>query len=73
LDPTEQVLPEDGDRIQFPKRCVFKEKRDGVLNKDKTMGNVQKRNICRILSVFSENDLSKNTGSDYIVSPLTVL
>jgi hypothetical protein len=26
LGPTEQVLPEDGDRIQSPKRCVFKYK-----------------------------------------------
>jgi hypothetical protein len=24
LGPTEQILPEDGDRIQTPKRCVLK-------------------------------------------------
>jgi hypothetical protein len=27
-------------------RNVLKEKQDGVLDKDKTMDNVQKRNIC---------------------------
>jgi hypothetical protein len=26
LGPTEQVLPEDGDRIQTPKLCVLKNK-----------------------------------------------
>jgi hypothetical protein len=31
-------FPEDGDRIQSPKRCV--------LNKSRTMDNVQKGNIC---------------------------
>jgi hypothetical protein len=36
------VLPEDGDRI-------LKNKEDGVLVKDKTIDNVQKRNICRNL------------------------
>jgi hypothetical protein len=41
-----EVLPEDGDRIQFPKRCVLKEKQDDFLNKDKMMDNVQKHNIC---------------------------
>jgi hypothetical protein len=45
LDPTEQILPEDGDRFQSPKRCVLKYKQDGVLNKDNKMDNVQKRNI----------------------------
>jgi hypothetical protein len=29
LGPTEQVLPEDGDRIQSPKRRVLKNKQDG--------------------------------------------
>jgi hypothetical protein len=37
--------PEDGDRIQSPKRCVLKEKQDDILNKDETLDNVQKRNI----------------------------
>jgi hypothetical protein len=32
--------------IQSPKRCVLKEKQDDILDKDKTMNNVQKRNIC---------------------------
>jgi hypothetical protein len=32
-----QVLPEDGDKIQSPKRCV--------LNKNRTMANVQKHNV----------------------------
>jgi hypothetical protein len=38
LDPTEYVLPEDGHRIQFPKRCVLKEKQDDILNKDNDDG-----------------------------------
>jgi hypothetical protein len=28
LGPTEQVLPEDGDRIQSPKRCSLKNKQE---------------------------------------------
>jgi hypothetical protein len=43
-----QVLPEDGDRIQSPRRCVMKNKQDGVLDKDRTMDNVQEHNICDI-------------------------
>jgi hypothetical protein len=46
LAPTEKFLPEDGDRIPSPKRCVLKNTQDGVLDKDKTMDNVQKHNIC---------------------------
>jgi hypothetical protein len=38
--------PEDGDRVQFPKRCILENKQDGVLDKEKTMDNVQKRNVC---------------------------
>jgi hypothetical protein len=43
-----RFLPEDGDTIQFPKRCVLKCKQEDILNKDKMMDNVQKRraNIC---------------------------
>jgi hypothetical protein len=37
MGPTEQVSPEDRDRIQSPKRCVFKNKQDGVLDQDKTL------------------------------------
>jgi hypothetical protein len=33
LGPTEQVLPEDGNRIQSPKRSVLKYKQDGVSDK----------------------------------------
>jgi hypothetical protein len=40
-----KVLPEDKDRIQSPKPCVLKNKEDGVLDKDRTMDNVQKNNI----------------------------
>jgi hypothetical protein len=40
------VLPEDGDRIRSPKRCVLKNNQDGVLDQDKTMDNVQEHNIC---------------------------
>jgi hypothetical protein len=43
--PTEYVLPEDGDRIQSPKR-VLKHKQDDVLDKDKKMDNVQTCSIC---------------------------
>jgi hypothetical protein len=46
LGPIEKVLPEDGDRIQSPKLYVLKYKQDGVLNKNRTMDNVQKHNIC---------------------------
>jgi hypothetical protein len=34
----EKISPEDGDRIQSPKSCL--------LNKNRTMDNVQKYNIC---------------------------
>jgi hypothetical protein len=54
LSPTEEVLPEGGDRIQSPKRCVLKYKEDGVLDKNRTMDNVQKHNI------FSNVPLSQN-------------
>jgi hypothetical protein len=42
LGPTEYVSPEDGDRIQSPKRYV--------LNKNRAMDNVQKHNthICTL-------------------------
>jgi hypothetical protein len=36
-------LPEDGDRIHSPKRCVLKNKQAGVLDKDKMMDNIQKQ------------------------------
>jgi Zn-finger protein len=40
-----RLLPEDGDRIQSPKRCVLKNKEDGVSDIKRTMDNVQKHNI----------------------------
>jgi hypothetical protein len=40
------VLPKEGDRIQSPKRRVLKNKQGGVLDKDKSLDNVQKYNIC---------------------------
>jgi hypothetical protein len=46
LGPTEQVLPEDGDRIQSPKVVFCKINRNVFLDKDRTMDNVQKHNIC---------------------------
>jgi hypothetical protein len=46
LGPIEWVLPEDGDIIQSPKRRVLKYKQDGVLDKNRTMDNVQNHNIC---------------------------
>jgi hypothetical protein len=42
---SELVLLEDGERIQSPKRCVFKHKYEGLLDENSTMDNVQKRNI----------------------------
>jgi hypothetical protein len=45
-----EVLPEDGDRIQSPKRCALNDKQDEVLDKDETMDNVQRRNICSRIS-----------------------
>jgi hypothetical protein len=53
LSSTEQVLPEDGDRTQSPKRCVLKNKQDGVLDKDRTMDSVNKQNICPHYVIFS--------------------
>jgi hypothetical protein len=46
LGPSELVLPEDEDKIQSPKHCVLKYKQDGVSDKNRTMDNVQKHNIC---------------------------
>jgi hypothetical protein len=40
------ILPEDGSRIQSTKRCVLTYKQDGVLDKNRTVVNVQKHNIC---------------------------
>jgi hypothetical protein len=37
----EQVLHEDGERIQSPKRCALKNKQNYDLDKDKKMDNVQ--------------------------------
>jgi hypothetical protein len=36
--------------IQSPKRCVLKYNQDGVLDKNRTMDNVQKHNICTNLT-----------------------
>jgi hypothetical protein len=49
LDPTEKVLPDDGDRIQSPKRYVLKYKQDDILHKDETMDNIRERNGCKNL------------------------
>jgi hypothetical protein len=38
--------------IQAPKRCVLKNKHDGVLDQDRTMDNVQKHNIYTDTVVF---------------------
>jgi hypothetical protein len=42
-----QISPNwvDGDWIRFPKRSVLKDTQDGILDEDKMMDNVQKRNI----------------------------
>jgi hypothetical protein len=39
-----------------PKRCVLKEKQDDVLDKDKTMDNVQKPNIYTKIGLFLPTD-----------------
>jgi hypothetical protein len=41
-----QVKPEDGERVQSPKRFFLKNKQVGVLDKYRTMDNIQKHNIC---------------------------
>jgi hypothetical protein len=60
LGPTENVLPEDGDRIQSPKRCILKYKQDGVLDKNRTMDNVQKHNICSSDTLEYNEENKKN-------------
>jgi hypothetical protein len=46
-------LPEGGDRIQSPKRCVLKNKQAGDLDKVMMMmDNLQKHNICSKLKLF---------------------
>jgi hypothetical protein len=57
LGPTEKVLPEVGDRLQYLKCCDLKHKQDGVLEKkNMTMDNVQKHNICRSDIYFDINE-----------------
>jgi hypothetical protein len=51
LDPIFGPEIGDGYRIQSPKRCVLKLKQDVVLHKNKTLGNIQKHNICTILLI----------------------
>jgi hypothetical protein len=46
LGPTELILPEDGGSIQSLKCCTLKKKQGGVLDKNRTMDNAQKHNIC---------------------------
>jgi hypothetical protein len=52
LGPIDRTSPYR-DRIQFPKRYVLKQKQDDILNKDKTIDNVQKRNICTNFVFYS--------------------
>jgi hypothetical protein len=54
LGQIDRAEPEDGDRIQFPKR-VLTEKQDNILNKDKTMDNVQKRTNVPLSQTFRSN------------------
>jgi hypothetical protein len=42
----------------------FKEKRDNILDKDKTMDNVQKRNICIKRTVYVVNGRSRRRSCD---------
>jgi hypothetical protein len=48
------------DRASPYLRCVLKEKQDDVSDKDKTMDNVQKRNIC-VNFFFCTADQIENT------------
>jgi hypothetical protein len=47
---SETGLPDEGDRIQSPKRCV--------LNKKRTIDNVQKHNYYIKIFVFLEKDIT---------------
>jgi hypothetical protein len=54
--------------VQSPKRCVFKYKQDGVLDKNRRVGNVQKHNICtflRQLLVTDSESTYSNIGGVY--------
>jgi hypothetical protein len=53
------VLPEDGEKIQSPKLCVLENIQDGVLDKHRTMENVQKHNICTNEWVFGGGMIRK--------------
>jgi hypothetical protein len=46
MGPSKKAPPEDGDRIQFPKRYVLNKNRTVFLDKNRTMDNVQKHNGC---------------------------
>jgi hypothetical protein len=54
--------------VQSPKSCVLKYKQDGVLDKNRTMDNVQKHNTCTFLrqpSVVDPKSTYNNTGGVY--------
>jgi hypothetical protein len=62
MGPTKPVLPEDRDRdrIQSLKDCVLKYKLDCVLDKNRTLDNVHKHNICTIrYSISTPHNYSK--------------
>jgi hypothetical protein len=54
------VRAEDGEKIQSPKRCVLKYKHDGILNIKRTLGIVQKHNICTNVPSSQLLDLTDN-------------
>jgi hypothetical protein len=52
-----------------PKRRILKEKQD-ILDKDKTMNSVQKRNICPILCIYDYETEKEAVAKQRAVEPL---
>jgi hypothetical protein len=71
------LLPEDGDKIQCPKRCLNNNKK----KKNRTMGNVQKLNNCTfnslgyideyIMQFYSAFDISGDKWMKFSIKVLT--
>jgi hypothetical protein len=62
LSQTELILPEDGDKIQYPKRCS--------LNENRTMDNVQKHNkFILVLGLHKLPELLPPKGSKLYQPP----
>jgi hypothetical protein len=57
----------------YPKLCIFKYKQDGVLDKNRTMDNAQKHNICTEASNFDDHDIKQKPSYDIIVPAVVFL